>query len=91
MLELHISDQAAFHLSRLPRGLNERLRKRLDAITNRAVGTPWQAAFVGMRGARTLESVLDGFAMRYSVDAAAQSLTLLLVEDRRDSGSRVGA
>lgn len=91
MLELHITDQAAFHLSRLPRGLNERIRKRLDAVANVAGGTPWQAAFVGMRGARTLESVLDGFALRYSVDAAAQVLILLSVEDRRESGLRMGA
>jgi len=92
MLELHITDQAAHHLSRLPRGLNERIRKRLEALGKLASGAPWQTAFVGMRGARTLESVLDGFAMRYSVDAAAQVLVLLSVEDRREGpAARMGA
>lgn len=91
MLGVKITSEAEAALAALPSGLRSRLQARLLGIAQLAGRSSWGSAFNGVRGARALESVLDGFALRYLMDAAAQAVVLIGVEDRRAGVVRLSA
>ena len=91
VLGVKISSEAEAALAALPAGLRSRIHGRLEGIAHLAARSEWQSAFTGVRGLRALESVLDGFAIRYVMDAAARAVVLLGVEDRRAGVVRLPA
>lgn len=88
---MKITSEAEAALAALPSGLRSRIHARLEGIAHLAARSEWRSAFTGVRGARALESVLDGFALRYRMDAAAQAVVLVGVEDRREGVVRLPA
>lgn len=91
VLGVKITTEAEAMLAALPAGLRSRIHGRLSGIAQLAARSEWGNAFTGVRGARALESVLDGFAIRYLVDAAARSVVLVGIEDRRPGVVRIPA